>query len=198
MKGGRHDYFKVFRGEVSPARPSLDSLRKQAKKLAREIAAGDAAALARARAHLPNVDPPLSQRNAQLVDRARIRLRRLARAHGRGQQTPRQGSRVGGRASRARSFTTTTSNLEELLAEYPTLLSWQAAGEPQLAEHGHERLRRRRRRAERTVVHARGVRRAAHRRRRGRDAGGMRRAPQVARQRAARSCFTAKTCCRAR
>ena len=32
-----------------PARPSLDSLRKQAKKLARDIAAGDAAAIARAR-----------------------------------------------------------------------------------------------------------------------------------------------------
>ena len=50
-----------------PARPSLESLRKQAKKLARDIAAGDAAAIARARAHLPNVDLPLTQRNAQLV-----------------------------------------------------------------------------------------------------------------------------------
>ena len=42
-----------------PARPSLESLRKQAKKLARDIAAGDAAAIARARVHLPNVDLPL-------------------------------------------------------------------------------------------------------------------------------------------
>ena len=50
-----------------PARPSLESLRKQAKKLARDIAAGDAAAIARARAQLPNVDLPLTQRNAQLV-----------------------------------------------------------------------------------------------------------------------------------
>ena len=32
-----------------PARPSLESLRKQAKKLARDIAAGDAGAIARAR-----------------------------------------------------------------------------------------------------------------------------------------------------
>ena len=32
-----------------PARPSLDSLRKQAKKLARDVAAGDADAVARAR-----------------------------------------------------------------------------------------------------------------------------------------------------
>ena len=50
-----------------PARPSLESLRKQAKRLARDIAAGDAAAIARARVHLPHADMPLSQRNAQLV-----------------------------------------------------------------------------------------------------------------------------------
>src|SRR6266496_1592174 len=50
-----------------PARPSLESLRKQAKKLARDIAAGDAEAIARARVHLPHVELPLTQRNAQLV-----------------------------------------------------------------------------------------------------------------------------------
>jgi hypothetical protein len=50
-----------------PARPSLESLRKQAKKLARDVAAGDAAAVARAHAQLPNVQLPLIQRNAQLV-----------------------------------------------------------------------------------------------------------------------------------
>jgi hypothetical protein len=50
-----------------PARPSLESLRKQAKKLARDIAAGDAGAIARARAHLPNVDLALTQRDAQLA-----------------------------------------------------------------------------------------------------------------------------------
>src|SRR5262245_34928271 len=50
-----------------PARPSLDSLRKQAKKLARAIAAGDAAAISRARAQLPQAELPLSQRDAQLV-----------------------------------------------------------------------------------------------------------------------------------
>ena len=33
-----------------PRRPSLESLRKQAKKLAREVAGGNAEALARARA----------------------------------------------------------------------------------------------------------------------------------------------------
>ena len=50
-----------------PARPSLDSLRKQAKKLARDIAAGDAVAIVRARAQLPQAELPLSQRDAQLV-----------------------------------------------------------------------------------------------------------------------------------
>ena len=46
-----------------PARPSLESLRKQAKKLARDITAGDAGAIARARLQLPHVDLPLTQRN---------------------------------------------------------------------------------------------------------------------------------------
>src|SRR6185295_404836 len=50
-----------------PDRPSPESLRKQAKKLARDIAAGDAAAIARARVHLPHAVLPLTQRNAQLV-----------------------------------------------------------------------------------------------------------------------------------
>jgi hypothetical protein len=50
-----------------PARPSLESLRKQAKTLAREIAAGDAGAIERARLQLPRVALPLTQRNAQLV-----------------------------------------------------------------------------------------------------------------------------------
>src|SRR5437588_12815891 len=50
-----------------PARPSLESLRKQAKKLARGIVAGHASAIARARAQLPQAELPLSQRDAQLV-----------------------------------------------------------------------------------------------------------------------------------
>ncbi len=53
-----------------PARPSLEALRKKPKKLARDIAAGDAGdagAIARARAQLPNVDLRVTQRNAQLV-----------------------------------------------------------------------------------------------------------------------------------
>jgi len=47
-----------------PHRPSLESLRKQAKKLARDIDAGDKDAIARAQLQLPNIELPLTQRNA--------------------------------------------------------------------------------------------------------------------------------------
>ena len=50
-----------------PARPSLDSLRKQAKRLTRDVAAGNVAAIARVHAQLPRHALPLSNRNAQLV-----------------------------------------------------------------------------------------------------------------------------------
>ena len=53
--------------KILPVHPSLESLRKQAKKLARGIAADDATAIARARAQLPRAELPLSQRDAQLV-----------------------------------------------------------------------------------------------------------------------------------
>ena len=50
-----------------PARPSLESLRKQAKKLAHDMGAGDAGAILRARAHLQKADLPLSLPDAQFV-----------------------------------------------------------------------------------------------------------------------------------
>src|SRR5262245_47092273 len=108
-----------------PARPSLESLRKQAKKLARDIAAGAAGAIARARAHLPNVDLPLTQRNAQLV---------IAREYGyAGWQdlTAEVGKRLGkgleSAAAQARHaiHNNDLERLKQLLAEYPALLSWQ-------------------------------------------------------------------------
>ena len=107
-----------------PARPSLESLRKQAKKLARDIAAGDAAAIARARAHLPNVDLPLTQRNAQVV---------VAREYGyAGWQdlTAEVSKRLGGGLEWAISqaerviHDNDVERLKKLLAEYPALLSW--------------------------------------------------------------------------
>src|SRR5215813_13412953 len=50
-----------------PDRPSLNSLRKQAKKLAREAATGNGEAIARIHAQLPRRALPLSNRDAQLV-----------------------------------------------------------------------------------------------------------------------------------
>ena len=108
-----------------PARPSLDSLRKQAKKLARDIAAGDAAAIARARAHLPHVDLPLTQRNAQLV---------IAREYGyagwqdlTAEVSKRLGNGLEWAAAQARRVIhdNDVERLKQLLAEYPALLSWQ-------------------------------------------------------------------------
>jgi hypothetical protein len=108
-----------------PARPSLESLRKQAKRLARDIAGGDAAAIARARAHLPNVDLPLTQRNAQLV---------IAREYGyAGWQdlTTEVSKRVGHglewavKQARRIIHDNDVERLKQLLAEHPALLSWQ-------------------------------------------------------------------------
>jgi len=108
-----------------PARPSLESLRKQAKKLARDVAAGDAAALARVRAHLPSVDPPLTQRNAQLV---------IARAYGcdgwqdlTAEVDKRLGNGVEWAARQAQRaiHDNDVERLKQLLTEYPALLSWQ-------------------------------------------------------------------------
>jgi hypothetical protein len=109
-----------------PARPSLESLRKQAKQLARGIMAGDASAIARARAELPQAELPLSQRDAQLV---------LAREYGfPGWQDLVQEveQRLGrgfewavSQASR-RIHDSDIEGLRQLLAEYPALLSWKA------------------------------------------------------------------------
>jgi len=107
-----------------PARPSRESLRKQAKKLARDIAAGDAGAIARTRAHLPNVEMPLTQRNAQLV---------IAREYGfAGWQdliaevSRRLGAGPEWAVAQARRVIhdNDVERLKQLLAEYPALLSW--------------------------------------------------------------------------
>jgi hypothetical protein len=107
-----------------PARPSLESLRKQAKKLARDSAAGDAGAIARARAHLPRADLPLTQRKAQLV---------IAREYGyagwldlSAEVSRRLGGGVEWAAIQARRaiHDNNSEQLKQLLAEYPALLSW--------------------------------------------------------------------------
>jgi hypothetical protein len=102
----------------------LESLRKQAKKLARDIAAGDADAVARAHAQLPDSEPPLSQRDAQLV---------LAREYGfagwqnlREEVLKRAGNGlewVARQAERA-IHDNDLERLKEWLADYPALLAW--------------------------------------------------------------------------
>src|SRR5439155_18035369 len=95
------------------------------KKLARDIAAGDAGAIARARVQLPRVDLPLTQRKAQLV---------IAREYGcAGWQdliaevSKRLGKGLEWAAAQARRVIhdNDVERLKQLLAEYPALLSWQ-------------------------------------------------------------------------
>src|SRR5688500_3732532 len=109
-----------------PVRPSIDSLRKQAKKLARDVAAGDPAAIERIRAHLPHVDSHVSQRNAQLV---------VAREYGfvgwqdlTAEVSKRLGKGLESAASQARRLIhdNDVEHLKELLGRYPALLSWRA------------------------------------------------------------------------
>src|SRR5262249_13194980 len=107
-----------------PDRPSLESLRKQAKKLAHGIAAGDAAAIARARAQLPQAELPLSMRDSQLV---------LAREYGfpgwqdlvkEVKQRLGTGLEWAVSEARRRIHDNDIEGLRQLLAEYPALLSW--------------------------------------------------------------------------
>src|SRR5262245_19186903 len=109
-----------------PARPALESLRKQAQKLTRDVAAGDAAAIGRARAQLPQAKLPLSQRDAQLV---------LAREYGfpgwqdlmkEVKQRLGNGLDWAVNQARRRIHDNDIEGLRQLLAEYPALLSWRA------------------------------------------------------------------------
>jgi hypothetical protein len=107
-----------------PARPSLDSLRKQAKKLARDATAGNGEALARVHAQLPRGALPLSNRDAQLV---------IAREYGfagwadlTGEVRKRLGHALEWAASQAKVaiYNEDHERLRTLLAEYPALVSW--------------------------------------------------------------------------
>src|ERR1044071_2014444 len=110
-----------------PARPSLDSLRQQAKKLARAIAEGDPAAIPPARVHLPHVGRALTQRNAQIV---------IAREYGfAGWQdliaevSRRLGSDLERAAAQARRaiHDNDIERLNQLLMKHPALLSWRGS-----------------------------------------------------------------------
>jgi len=107
-----------------PARPSLDSLRKQAKRLARDAQAGNGEAIARVHAQLPRANLPLSNRDAQLV---------VAREYGFvgwSALTAEVQKRVGGglewaaAQARAALHNEDHDRLRTLLTEYPALVSW--------------------------------------------------------------------------
>lgn len=111
-----------------PRRPSLESLRKQAKKLARDIDARDPDVIARAQLQLPNLELPLTQRNAQLV---------IAREYGFAgwhDLTAEVRKRLGNDLERAATdaqraiHNNDVERLKQLLAEYPALLSWHDVG----------------------------------------------------------------------
>jgi hypothetical protein len=111
-----------------PPRPSLESLRKQAKKLARDIDARDIDAIARAQLQLPNIELPLTQRNAQLV---------IAREYGfagwhdlTAEVRKRLGNDLERAAAHAQSVihNNDVERLKQLLTEYPALLSWHDVG----------------------------------------------------------------------
>ena len=107
-----------------PARPSLDSLRKQAKKLARDAAAGNAEAVGRVQTHLPRANIPLSVRDAQLV---------IAREYGlsgwsdlTAEVQHRLGRAIDWAAAQAKVAIHDENHdrLRALLTEYPALVSW--------------------------------------------------------------------------
>jgi hypothetical protein len=109
-----------------PARPSLESLRKQARKLARDIVGGNTDAIDRARAQMPRAELPLSRRDAQLV---------LAREYGfpgwkdlvkEVEQRLGRGLEWAVSESRRVIHVNDTESLRQLLTEFPALLSWKA------------------------------------------------------------------------
>jgi hypothetical protein len=119
MKGGL-----VTPSKFLPPNSSFESIRKQAKKLVRQFAAGDTDALARVHAQMPAPDLPLSLRNAQLV---------LAREYGfAGWQDLRvsvlrqEGKGLEWAIAEAERaiHDNSVERLGQLVREYPALLSW--------------------------------------------------------------------------
>ncbi len=117
-----------------PVRPSLDSLRKQARRLVRDAAAGNGEAIARVHAQLPHAGFPLSNRDAQLV---------VAREYGfagwsalTAEVRRRVGDGLAWAASQARAAIHDQDHerLRTLLAEYPALASWNDASDQTLLD----------------------------------------------------------------
>ena len=107
-----------------PPHLSFESIRKQAKKLLRQLAAGDPDAVARVHAQLPAPTLPLSLRDAQLV---------LAREYGfagwqdlRAAVLRQEGKGLEWAAAEAERaiHDNSVERLAQLVREYPALLTW--------------------------------------------------------------------------
>lgn len=107
-----------------PARPSLESLQKQAKQLTRDVKKADTSAIERVRAQLPESGLPLSLRDAQLV---------IAREYGysgwrdlTAEVARRSGHGLAWAVGEARRVIhdNDIDGLKRLLAAYPALLTW--------------------------------------------------------------------------
>src|SRR5690242_17013386 len=119
MKGGL-----VTPSKLLPPHPSFESIRKQAKKLVRQVAAGNPDAVARVHSQLPAPNLPLSLRDAQLV---------LAREYGfAGWQDLRaavlrlEGKGLEWAATEAERVIhdNNVERLRQLVHEYPALIPW--------------------------------------------------------------------------
>lgn len=118
----------------SPPHPSFESLRKQAKKLARQFAAGDPETQARVHAQLPVPPLPFTLRDAQFI---------LAREYGftgwhdlRAAVLRQEGRGLEWAAAEAERaiHDNKVERLAELVREYPALLSWRGDSEESLLE----------------------------------------------------------------
>src|SRR5262249_30452436 len=107
-----------------PDRPSLESLRKQAKKLARAIAAGDAKAIERAKAQLPKTKLPLSQRDAQLVSAPEYGFPGWQDLIREVKQRLRKRLEWLENQDRRSMHDNDVEGLRQLISEYPSVLSW--------------------------------------------------------------------------
>jgi hypothetical protein len=129
MKGGL-----VTPSKLLPPHSSFESIRKQAKKLVRQFAAGDPDALARVHAQLPAPILPLSLRDAQLV---------LSREYGyAGWQDLRaavlrqegKGPEWAVAEAERAIHDNSVERLAQLIQEYPALLSWRGDSGESLLE----------------------------------------------------------------
>src|SRR5205823_106947 len=117
-----------------PARPSLDSLRKQAKRLARDVAAGNGEALGRVHAQLPRAKLPLSQRDAQLVVAREYGFVGWSALSAEVQQRAGTGLEWAAAQARVAIHNEDDERLRTLLAEYPALVSWRSESDETLLD----------------------------------------------------------------